>query len=101
MPIVSSKASKCCGNNSSILQNCPSTLPHFLIPFPLTCNMRIFFLFLFAGPALSTTAQIQVSQEPRHHKVLDNEWVRVLDVHVPPHDTTMMHKHSTPSVFLV
>jgi hypothetical protein len=45
--------------------------------------------------------QIQVSQEPRHHKVLENEWVRVLDVHVAPHDTTLMHKHSTPSVFVM
>ncbi|HEV3411008.1 MAG TPA: hypothetical protein VG101_00960 [Puia sp.] len=53
------------------------------------------------GFATSGYAQIQVSQEPRHHKVLENEWVRVLDVHIPPHDTSLMHKHSTPSVFLV
>ncbi len=46
-------------------------------------------------------AQVQVSQEPRHHKVFENEWVRILDVHIPPHDTTLMHKHSTPSVFIV
>src|SRR5215475_8061503 len=53
--------------------------------------------------ALSPIAwsQVQVSEEPRHHKVLANEWVRVLDVHIPPHDTTQMHKHSTPSVFLI
>jgi len=53
---------------------------------------------LLAG---KTSAQVQVSQEPRHHKVLDNEWVRILDVHIPPHDTSLMHKHSTPSVFLI
>lgn len=52
--------------------------------------------FLAAG-----YGQIQVSQEPRHHKVFENEWVRVLDVHIPPHDTSLMHKHSTPSVFLI
>jgi hypothetical protein len=51
--------------------------------------------------AVNGHSQIQVSQEPRHHKVLENEWVRVLDVHVPPHDTTLMHKHSTPSVFVL
>lgn len=62
-------------------------------------RLSIFLLLLFSARAAH--AQIQVSQEPRHHKVLDNEWVRVLDVHIPPHDTTMMHKHSTPSVFLV
>jgi hypothetical protein len=53
-------------------------------------------LFAFNG-----SAQIQVSQEPRHHNVFENEWVRILDVHIPPHDTTLIHKHSTPSVFMV
>jgi hypothetical protein len=51
--------------------------------------------------AFNGAAQVQVSQEPRHHKVFENEWVRILDVHIPPHDTTLMHKHSTPSVFMV
>lgn len=46
-------------------------------------------------------AQVQVSKEPRHHNVLDNGWVRVLDVRIPPHDTTLFHKHSTPSVFVM
>ena len=63
-------------------------------------HLTLFFaiITLLAGKA---SAQVQVSQEPRHHKVLDNEWVRILDVHIPPHDTSLMHKHSTPSVFLV
>lgn len=46
-------------------------------------------------------AQIQVSKEPRHHDVFDNTWVRLLDVHIPPGDTSLMHKHSTPSVFII
>ena len=60
-------------------------------------------ILLLAGLLLSLAArtQVQVSEEPRHHKVLANEWVRVLDVHIPPHDTSLLHKHSTPSVFIV
>jgi hypothetical protein len=58
-------------------------------------------LLILLGLTAAAQAQVQVSEEPRHHKVLANEWVRVLDVHVPPHDTTLLHKHSTPSVFLV
>jgi hypothetical protein len=58
-------------------------------------------LFILMGLSTVAHTQVQVSEEPRHHKVLANEWVRVLDVHVPPHDTTLMHKHSTPSVFIV
>lgn len=46
-------------------------------------------------------AQIPVSEEPRHHKVFENPYVRVLDVHLVPGDTTLFHKHETPSVFVV
>jgi hypothetical protein len=61
---------------------------------------------LFAGNAMAqlsidTSKVIQVSQEPRHHKVFENEWVRILDVRIPPHDTSLIHKHTTPSVFIV
>src|SRR5258705_238434 len=35
------------------------------------------------------------------HNVFENEWVRILDVHIPPGDTSLFHKHSTPSVFMV
>ena len=44
---------------------------------------------------------VPVREEPRHHNVFENEWVRVLDVRIPPGDTTMMHIHHTPSVFMV
>lgn len=54
--------------------------------------------FVFSA---AVRAQVPVSEEPRHHRALINEWVRVLDVHIPPHDTTLFHKHSTPSVFIV
>jgi len=68
-----------------------------------TRSTRRLVLPLFACLALSTAArgQVQVSDEPRHHKLLANDWVRVLDVHIPPHDTTLFHKHSTPSIFIV
>ncbi|MEO7533569.1 MAG: hypothetical protein ABIU30_06985, partial [Ferruginibacter sp.] len=46
-------------------------------------------------------AQVPVSQEPMHHNVFENSFVRVLDVHVPPGDTSLFHKHETPSVFIV
>ena len=46
-------------------------------------------------------AQVPVSQEPRHHKLLDNGHVRLLDVRIPPGDTTQFHIHATPSVFIV
>jgi len=44
---------------------------------------------------------IPVSKEPRHHIVFENKWIRVLDVRIPPGDTSLFHKHETPSVFIV
>jgi hypothetical protein len=45
-------------------------------------------------------AQVQVSKEPRHKNVLENKYVRLLDVKMQPGDTTLFHIHSTPSVFV-
>ena len=45
-------------------------------------------------------AQVQVSKEPRHHVAFENKFVRILDVWLPPHDTSQFHIHSTPSLFL-
>ena len=47
------------------------------------------------------TAQIAVRNEPRHHNVFENDYVRVLDVFLAPHDTTQFHIHNTPSVFVI
>lgn len=56
-----------------------------------------FYLPLFT---LYTNAQVPVSKEPRHHVVFENEKIRLLNVLLPPGDTTLFHEHSTPSVFI-
>ena len=48
----------------------------------------------------NAAAQVQVSKEPRHKKMLENKYIRLLDVRIPPGDTTQFHIHSTPSLFL-
>lgn len=45
-------------------------------------------------------AQPAVRNEPRHHNVFENDYVRVLDVFLAPNDTTQYHVHATPSVFI-
>jgi glyoxylate utilization-related uncharacterized protein len=47
------------------------------------------------------SGQVPVSKEPRHHNVFENDYVRVLDVHLPAGDTSLFHKHETPSVFVM
>lgn len=61
--------------------------------------IKLVLLALAIGCGLDISAQVPVKNEPRHHNVFENEYVRVLDVHFGPKDTTMYHIHSTPSVF--
>jgi hypothetical protein len=65
--------------------------------------MRTFFLLHVVCLIISNVcnAQVPVSKEPRHHKVFQNEYIRVLDAHIVPGDTTLFHKHEIPSVFIV
>lgn len=53
-------------------------------------------LYWFVVPA-----QVQVRDEPRHHNVFENDYIRLLDVHLGPKDTTQYHVHNTPSVFII
>jgi hypothetical protein len=46
-------------------------------------------------------AQVHVRDEPRHHNVFENEYVRILDVYLGPKDTTQYHLHNIPSVFII
>jgi|SRR5450432_792284 hypothetical protein len=46
-------------------------------------------------------AQVPVSMEPRHHNIFENGHVRILDVHIPPGDTSQIHIHATASIFLI
>ena len=58
-------------------------------------------LLLHALPALLPVAlggQVPVHLEPHHRNVLENGAVRVLDVLIPPGDTTLFHEHSHNSV---
>jgi hypothetical protein len=55
-------------------------------------------LLLLYSSAL--TAQVQVSKEWHHKNVLENKYIRLLDVWINPGDTTLFHIHSTPSLFL-
>lgn len=68
--------------------------------------MRVIFCFTLLTLSLwpdngHAQRQIPVKEEPRHHNVFENEYLRLLDVHIPAHDTTLFHYHSTASVIVV
>jgi quercetin dioxygenase-like cupin family protein len=41
---------------------------------------------------------VPVGQEPRHHVVFQNKYVRVIDARVPPGDVTLFHTHDADNV---
>lgn len=55
---------------------------------------------IFCCAVSVTYAQIAVRNELRHHNVFENNYLRILDVWLAPGDTTQVHLHATPSVFI-
>ncbi len=62
---------------------------------------KLFVSIAAACIGIVTSAQVPVSKEPHHPIVFENNRVRLLNVQLPPGDTTAWHLHSTPSVFIL
>ena len=43
--------------------------------------------------AQQSPAEVPVENEPHHHLVFENEYVRVFKVEVAPHEATLVHRH--------
>ena len=69
------------------------------VPYFLFCIVKSLFFLLFCLPCYCI-AQVPVYEEPMHKVALQNEYIRLIDVNVPPHDTTQYHKHTTPSAIV-
>jgi hypothetical protein len=66
-------------------------------------KLLIAFLLL-AAPVFGQTASIEVvpvDQEPSHHLVFENEYVRVFSVEVAPHSETKYHQHDRDYVGVI
>jgi hypothetical protein len=61
---------------------------------------KYLFVVLFIVACDHLMAQVPVIKEPHHKPVLANDYVRLLDVHVNPGDTTLYHIHAAPSVIV-
>ena len=52
-------------------------------------------------PALLTAQEVfPTHEEPRHRMVLEDSRFRILDIRIPPGDTTDLHRHETPAAFV-
>jgi len=62
---------------------------------------KLFLFFSLLMFVKFSFSQVPVREEPRHHVALQNQYLRLLDVRLPPGDTTFFHVHEIPSLFLV
>jgi len=56
-------------------------------------------LFSASLPAQGPTA-VPIPQEPHHRLVLENDYVRVFRVSVPAHESTLLHQHDVPYLYV-
>jgi quercetin dioxygenase-like cupin family protein len=63
---------------------------------------HLFLLFsLLTSLAISQTApEVETTSEPSHHLAIENEYVRVFKVEVPPHAATLLHRHRHDYIFV-
>jgi len=62
----------------------------------------IFAALVFCAIALAAqnTSEVEITAEPRHHLAIENQYVRVFQVEVAPHDATLMHIHRHDYVYV-
>ncbi len=63
-------------------------------------NISACLILISFGLGNTIFAQVPVREEPHHRVVLENEYVRLIDVHIPSLDTTLTHIHAAPSVIV-
>lgn len=56
--------------------------------------------FALLGSPLAAQQVVPMYEEPRHHLRLTTETVRVVEVQIPPGDTTLFHRHDTPALYI-
>jgi len=75
---------------------------NWVLEFALMKCRLIFPALLFAAIVIQAqnTSEVELTAEPHHHLALENAYVRVFQVEVAPHDTTLMHTHHHDYVYV-
>lgn len=51
-------------------------------------------------PAAETGKSVSIKEEPHHHMILENAYVRVFRVEIISPDATLLHRHDTPYAYM-
>lgn len=46
------------------------------------------------------SGEVEITSEPHHHLALENRYVRLFEVEVPPHQPTLLHRHRHDYMFV-
>jgi quercetin dioxygenase-like cupin family protein len=57
-------------------------------------------MFLATATLAQQQQPVEITSEPSHHKVFENEYVRVFDVTVAPKASTLIHRHNNDYLFV-
>lgn len=60
----------------------------------------LFCLFTTLLAAQAIAPEVELSAEPHHYLTLENKYVRVYNVEVPPHSDTLMHWHRHDYIYV-
>jgi len=73
-----------------------------MLEFRLMKSRLLFPALVLAAIALAaqTTSEVEITAEPHHHLLLENQQVRVWLAEVAPNDATLMHRHNHDYVFV-
>jgi quercetin dioxygenase-like cupin family protein len=73
-----------------------------MLEFRLMTLRRAVAGFLLSATLLlaQTAGEVEITAEPAHHLALENAYVRIFKVDVPPHGQTLMHRHRHDYVFV-
>ena len=66
----------------------------------LPCLALLLLTFSFNAQAPAPPKAVAIKDEPHHHLVFENDYVRVFRVHIPAHDATLLHQHDVPYLYV-
>lgn len=66
----------------------------------LSFLVLLLFALCLSAQAPAAPQAVPIPKEPHHHLVLENSYVRVFRVSVPAHESTLLHQHDVPYIYV-
>jgi len=77
-----------------------ATIKHYFYNLYMKVSRAAGLLFLATATLAQHQQSVEITSEPSHHLVFENEYVRVFDVTVAPRATTLVHRHNHDYLFV-